>query len=418
MPLWLSNPELDEPVAQRVSQLHTTRTGKTPMAVASAPATWSLIGEHTEHAGGITLMSIAQLRAAAAVSPRRDSTVTVVEHSYDPGTDSYVSKATSTPLANVSSADGTVHSERSWRLAGLIYTMIQRQMLSRESKGFDITVISDIPAEGGLGNDAAIDMALALALAYNAEDFDTPPTKAKLAEICHQAASNFGTTAPLKARYTTGIRGRAGFINILDFADGSITQAAHPAKPNKVVALSVFAPVGKTQPAEIKRRQDFIEEATKAFGAESIRLLPDAQTRVLDWLKAVHEVRGTDGVPAPIEAGQWLDFHAAELESATTAVQLIRARRLTQLYPVLADSQNHMATLYGTSDTCNQIAQLCLSRGALSARSAHSGISNAVITLIDAKTAHNFTTDLSDDGFLVTVLDDGVPAELWGEEAE
>lgn len=261
--------------------------------------------------------------------PRRDSTVTVVEHSYDPGTDSYVSKATSTPLANVSSADGTAHSERSWRLAGLIYTMIQRQMLSRESKGFDITVISDIPAEGGLGNDAAIDMALALALAYNAEDFDTPPTKAKLAEICHQAASNFGTTAPLKARYTTGIRGRAGFINILDFADGSITQAAHPAKPNKVVALSVFAPVGKTQPAEIKRRQDFIEEATKAFGAESIRLLPDAQTRVLDWLKAVHEVRGTDGVPAPIEAGQWLDFHAAELESATTAVQLIRARRLT-----------------------------------------------------------------------------------------
>ena len=219
----------------------------------------------------------------------------------------------------------------------------------------------------------------------------------------------------MKARYTTGIRGRAGFINILDFADGSITQAAHPAKPNKVVALSVFAPVGKTQPAEIKRRQDFIEEATKAFGAESIRLLPDAQTRVLDWLKAVHEVRGTDGVPAPIEAGQWLDFHAAELESATTAVQLIRARRLTQLYPVLADSQNHMATLYGTSDTCNQIAQLYLNRGALSA---HSGISNAVITLIDAKTAHNFTTDLSDDGFLVTVLNDGVPAELWGEEAE
>lgn len=418
MPLWPRNPELDSPIAKRVSQLHTTRTGKIPMATASAPATWSLIGEHTEHAGGITLMSIAQLRAGVAVSPRRDSTITVVEHTYDPGTEKYVSKATSTPLANITSAGETTNTDRSWRLAGLIYTMVQRQMLSRESKGFDITVISDIPPEGGLGNDAAIDIALALALAYNAEDFDTPPTKAKLADICHQAASNFSTTTPLKSRYTTGIRGRAGFINILDFADGSITQAAHPAKPNKIVALSVFAPVGKTEPTEITRRQDFIEEATKAFGAESIRLLPDAPTRVLEWLKAVHEVRGKDGVPSQIEASQWLDFHVAELESAATAVQFIRARRLSQLYPVLADSQNHMATLYGTSDTCNQIAQLCLGRGALSARSAHSGISNAVITLVDAKTAHNFAADLSDDGFLVTVLDDGVPAELWMEEAE
>ena len=42
MPLW-STPA--EPVAERAAQAHTDLTGSAPTHTASAPATWSLIGE-------------------------------------------------------------------------------------------------------------------------------------------------------------------------------------------------------------------------------------------------------------------------------------------------------------------------------------------------------------------------------------
>ena len=53
MPLW-STPA--EPVAERAAQAHTELTGSAPTHTASAPATWSLIGEHIDHFGGIVAM--------------------------------------------------------------------------------------------------------------------------------------------------------------------------------------------------------------------------------------------------------------------------------------------------------------------------------------------------------------------------
>ena len=77
MPLW-STPA--EPVAERAAQAHTELTGSAPTHTASAPATWSLIGEHIDHFGGIVAMCVGKLRAAAAVGPRTDGVVAVHFH--------------------------------------------------------------------------------------------------------------------------------------------------------------------------------------------------------------------------------------------------------------------------------------------------------------------------------------------------
>lgn len=82
--------------------------------------------------------------------------------------------------------------------------MIHKQMLSRDTKGLDITVLSTIPEGVGLGENSAMDVALALAL-YR-ENIEEAPTKARIAEICSQSAFMFSETSVLRAAH----RGVAG----------------------------------------------------------------------------------------------------------------------------------------------------------------------------------------------------------------
>ena len=78
MPLWTA-PSI--PAVDRVRAAHRENVGAESAHVASAPATWALIGEHIDHYGGIAIMGLADIRAAAAVSPRSDGLVKVhLEH--------------------------------------------------------------------------------------------------------------------------------------------------------------------------------------------------------------------------------------------------------------------------------------------------------------------------------------------------
>lgn len=140
--------------------------------VASAPGTWVLIGENVDHFGGVTLAGTAALRAAAAVSPRPDRVVSVSARG---------------PLGQEFSAQLPFDEEpgdglgRRWW--GLVHTLVQRQVLSRDTAGMDITVESDVPVGAGLGALYAADAAIALALAGAHDDVDTAPFRARLAEI-------------------------------------------------------------------------------------------------------------------------------------------------------------------------------------------------------------------------------------------
>lgn len=320
MPIWSNTHSSDTPLAQRVQAWHETGCGVPAEAVATAPATWSLIGEHTDHAGGIVLMSIADLNAAVAISPRRDNTINVHEYQLTASGD-WAEATSSAQLTQNQEPPVNGAADRATQLAGLAATMIQRQMLSRDAKGFNITIATEIPPLSGLGETEAIEVATALALAHSIEDIDTPPAKTKLADICYQAAHNYRPEPALRARYTVALRGKDAMINVVDYADFSITQASHLVSTlNKTAAIAVIPPVSDFVPVseKLKRRQAFVDEATRAFGAESIRLLPEANIRVIDWLRACHEVHGTDNLPTLSEANQWMDYHSDELRTVQT----------------------------------------------------------------------------------------------------
>lgn len=459
-------------LTEATTRWHTELYGVAPTFLAHAPATWSVIGEHVDHAGGVVVMSLAGQRAAVSVSPRddrkfvvhfrRDSLAdargtgqpasaeqfTTIEEiatlfsQQQPDVDES-GKPTTPPLPR----GGLAH-----RLGGIVWMMMQRQLLSRDTNGMNITVVSAITPQSGLGEYAAIDSALALALQSDAPDVDEAPLRARLAEVCAQAGEVFSSTVTLRARYSAALRGAgagsgsnsgagagAGAqVSVLDYADGSLTKAVHPVT-RELAAFAVTVPRGVSnndkndnddtspgntnrigdsetaaatgQSDEIRTRNRFVDSARQAFGAQSLRLLPDAPARVTQWLSAVHQVHGTDGVPELHESRTWLDFHAAETERAQRFAHAIRSQRARDIWPLLQDSQQALQDDY-TLDASMELAQLCQVRGAIGTRAAAAGTSKAVIAYVNKKKADNFAHDLVADGFAVTRLIPGDIAQL------
>lgn len=402
--------------------------GTDPTGGATAPSTWSLLGEHTDHSGGIVLASWAQWSVAVAVSPNTDDVITVgtvtggemdvEKHSL--GVDEVAARAaaqqTTVNAHGRPSPAPVPEGGIAARLGGLAWTMIHRQMLSRDTRGLDITVVSTIPEGIGLGEVAATDVATALALFT--EDTDEAPIRARLAEICSQSAAMFAEIPPLRARHTTALRGERGKIAVIDYADGSVTQVPHPV--NRSAGLSAYLvappspgtfPTPDLDPQETRRRQYFIDEATRAFSVESLRLLPDAPVRVTEWLEAVIEVAGRKNLPPVEQARNWLSFWEAETIRAQRLTRALRARRRQDIAHLVTTSQNDLSCVYGVPDSERALVDLCQARGAVCARSASAGITRGVVVLVDARHATNFAADLADDGLLVVPLGHGEVAE-------
>lgn len=417
MPMW---PDADSPALDRVLTAHESSVGSPATQAADAPATWPLIGEHVDHAGGLVLMSLAPQRTAVALSHRADDLIRVSHHRTGPeGTVTTTDEISSGVIADRAAAQQAGVDEEgravtppapvgglAARLGGIVWTMVNRQLLSRGTGGLDVTVVSDIPDDLGLGADAALEAAFALALHSGSGTPDDAPLRARLAEVCSQATAMFSDVPPLRARHTAALRGAGGAIAAIDYADGSVNRIPHPAT-TRVRVLAVSAPShGPSEHGEIRIRRRFLDEACRAFGTDSLRLLPDAAPRVLDWLRAVHRVHGTGGTPTVREAAAWLSFTERETVRAQHINRALRSRRTDTIWPLLAESQDALAGLYGLS-TAEELAQLCRVRGALAARAATAGLSGTVIAFVDARRAPNFAADLTADGLTVVTLDEG-----------
>lgn len=410
MPIW---PSAHSPVLDRVRQLHREETGVESTQVADAPGTWLVMGEHVDYAGGVTLIAQVSQRVAVAVSPRPDDLIKVTYQST--ALDGVVTTTGEITLATVEERATTqqlvdVDSSIAARLGGIVWTMIHRQLLSRDTAGMDVTVVSDIPADAGLGAISSAEAAFALALLGEVEDRDEAPLRARLAEVCAQAADIFSHTPSLRSRYTAILRGAAGQVAVVNYADGSVTQAPHPTSANMRI-LAVIGPETEVdQTVAIQERRRFLDAACRAFGTESLRLLPDAPTRVLDWLRAVHKVHGTDGQPSLEQATTWLTFDKEETARAEQLSRSLRSRRIEDLWELMSESQAGLED-YGL-DAQSDLAQLVLVRGAAGARAAVAGMSAAVIAGVDKRHADNFVADLSADGFTIVDVGTGSPAQV------
>ena len=367
--------------------------------VASAPGTWVLIGENVDHFGGVTLAGTASLRAAASVNPRSDGVISV---------------AANGPLGQEFSAQLPYDDQPADGLAlrwwGLVHTLVQRQVLSRDTAGVDITVESDVPVGAGLGAlyaaDAAI--ALALALAGGHDDVDTAPFRARLAEICSHAVATYSSQPVLRARHSVALRGADG-VSVVDYADGSLTQAPHPSR-HGVRVFSVSKELGApfTQSREaIAERREFIDAACSNFGVSSLRQLPDAPGRAVQWVEA-RRAAGDDTAPEPEAARRWVQFCESETLRSLAAAKALRSRRANELFTLL----NSPSESHGLASP-DALVALARERGAVAARPAAIGTSDAVIAFVPVQEADAFASAMARE-FEVVEVAAGEPARLEG----
>lgn len=388
---------------QRAREEHERRTGAEATHCASAPGTWVLIGENVDHFGGVTIMGLAGHRVAACVSPRTDDVISV--HSEGPFVDPVIGE---TSLAEL--AAGDIKHPLLRRRAGLVQHLISRQVISRDTTGLNITSVSDVPLGAGLGSLYAADAAIALALAADNPEVDEPPMRARLAEICSANVAANSTMPLLRARHTVALRGTAGQINVVDYADNSITQAPHPAKMG-VRIFSVSTSFGQPHGEQAERLaewRNFIDEAVANFGVTSLRELPENVDRVVEWVEARRD-SGDKDAPDPATARQWVQFCETETLRSLATAKALRSRRGNELLTLLnSPTEQH------DIETPDSLVALALERGAAAARPAAAGSSQAVMAFVPVREADAFAETFAKD-FEITEVNQGEPARLEDE---
>lgn len=408
MAVWSPEPAAAASTASRAAALHREVTSAAPERVASAPATWVLIGENVDHFGGVTAVGLSHQRASAAVSLRGDDRLRLTVRA--PGGDQLCEEsALQSALASRDDASPTapLATRALFRTAGLVHSLVSRQVLSRDTAGLDITIVSDIPAGAGLGALYAGDAALALALASLAGtgELDEAPTRARLAEICSASAASHSALSILRARHTAALRGAGETVSVIDYSDGGVTQAPHPGRLGVrifSVTPSLGAPYGD-QAERITARRAFIDAASANFGVSSLRQLPGATERVVDWVAARREISGPDSAPAPETALEWMRYCESETLRSMAVAKALRSRRGDDLFTLLnSTSEAHDIV------TPDDLVALALQRGATAARPAAAGMSQAVIAFVPLQDADRFAGHMGADHEVLEIRPGGV----------
>lgn len=399
MSLW-TEPANDEtkPVADRARAAHEERTGTAPTHVASAPGTWVLAGENVDHFGGTTLIGLSSLRAAVAVSPRDDHKLVFAASSR-----ASTSVLATAEMGEPDSADHAVAK----RWAGLVHQLIQRQVLSRETRGLDVTVVSDIPLGAGLGALWAADAAMCLALAAGHDELNDAPFRARLADIASQAVESYSSLTGLRSRHTAALRASGAGVAVIDYADGSLTETPHPGRLG-VRIFSVAEAFGKADAGQVEniaKHRAFIDAACSNFGVNSLRKLPDAIERVVEWVQARHTV-GDETAPAPEKARAWVHYCEAETLRSMAVAKALRSRHTNDLF-TLVNSPTEMRGL----ELPDALIALCLERGAVAARPAATGSSKAALAFVPVHEADAFARRFAKDFDLLEITQ-GTTAQL------
>lgn len=385
-------------VMDRARTLHHQETRVRPALGAQAPGTWCIIGEHTDEFGGTAVLAPLDLTTAVVLSPRKDDFLSLRGDV----------AGTRIPAASVrfraAAAGGTPsttapfsHNPLLPRAARLISTLMQRQMLSRETTGFDITVCSDIPLDSGLGALHSFDAALGLALYPEARPLAEAPLRARLAAVCSQAGRSLPGAHVLRARHTVALRGVSGNPCVVDYSDGSVTDLPAFVSPGLVpLALGRQGTHDQNKQRALLHLEDeravarrrLIEDAAHAFGVEHLRLLPDATPRVLDWLKAVYTVHSPECYPPIEEAAALLRFWGEENQRSHRLVSLLRGRRAEEIPALFHESSAAVVQVYGATDPA--LTEACLRSGAASVRPAHATASEWMTVLVPADSVASF----------------------------
>jgi len=226
------------------------RFGAQPTHVLRAPGRVNLIGEHTDYNDGFVMPMAIDRATWIALSPRDDRQVEIysMDHHED------VSFNTYAPAKN-----------KGWREypKGVAWALAEH---GYDLKGFNGTIVCDVPLGAGLSSSASFELAVARAFSVSSGfPWDAP----KMAVLCQKAENVWvGVNCGIMDQMISAV-GRKNHAVLIDCRDLSTTSV--PLPPGvAVVILDTTTRRGLVESAYNERRRQ-CEQACAHFGVKALR---------------------------------------------------------------------------------------------------------------------------------------------------
>jgi galactokinase len=254
--------------AEHVSALFTAAFGHAPTRINAAPGRVTIIGEHTDYSGGVTLATITQQATYVAGSRRADDAVRVSWTDSDGTTRGY--EGTLADARPAGPGDyGTKALSIIWALTERGYT----------GQGFDLAISTCIPEHAGLAAGVSVLAAIALVV----QDLwglalDNDQGRVELAGVCIDAETEFSGVPTAGMVQHTILRCPQGQALLLDFYASPPRVAHQPLYfPDYGLAL-LLIDTGKPNTLTLEEyasRWEQVAAASAALGVPRLRAIAD-----------------------------------------------------------------------------------------------------------------------------------------------
>ena len=346
--------------ADAVAAAFVTSCGRPPDGVWSAPGRVNLIGEHTDYNDGLVLPVAIDREAVVAVGVREDGRVTC--RSLDlPGT------------VDVALHEVGPGSASGWTayVLGVLWAL---QQLGVAVPGLDVVVQSDVPVGAGLSSSAALEGAVALAVA---DLTGSSVTRTELA-LAAQRAENQVVGAPVGVMdQMAALHGAAGGALLLDCRSLDVEHVPLPLQPHGLGLLVVDTRVSHAHAGgEYGARRRACEQAARALGVPALR---DADRASVETLEDDEQRRCARHV-------------VTEIERVRGTVDALRDGDPTRTGPLFAASHASMRDDFRIS--CPELdlaVQTATDAGALAARMTGGGFGGCAVAVVRLERQHAVT---------------------------
>ncbi|PPK97659.1 galactokinase [Kineococcus xinjiangensis] len=357
--------------------------GAEPAGVWSAPGRVNLIGEHVDYTGGLALPLALPHRTFVALAPRTDGTVRVRSAQEASGWDG--------SLADVGPGrpDG-------WAayVAGVPWAMAQVDGAPFSgadvlSGGFDVLVDGHVPLGSGLSSSAALECAVAVALADLAGvDLRDPrasdAVRARLAEACVRAENDVAGAPTGGMDQAASLRCHEGAGILLDCRDGTVRHVPLDLAAAGLALLVVDTRASHSHSGgEYGQRRASLEAACAALGVPDMRAVDPA---------------GLDAALAelPDDVTRARVRHAVtEIDRVRRAAALLAEGREREIAGLLDASHESLRHDYEVSSVeLDLVVDTARSAGALGARMTGGGFGGSAIALVEIDAVRSVAAEI------------------------
>ena len=352
-----------------------------PEVVGRAPGRVNLIGEHTDYNSGLCLPLALPRAASAAVASRSDGSLEVRSESFpDPW------QGTVEGLAPGAGPGWAGY------VTGVLWAMRQGGL---DVPGLEIRIDSDVPIGAGLSSSAALECAVAVAVAGLLELPLTERVRERLAHACVRAETEYVGAPTGGMDQTVSMLATEGSALLIDFDDDTTRHVPLPLAEDGLTLVVTDTGVSHAHATGgYADRRAECEAAADALGLDSLRQASPADVDRLTDERLRHRARHV----------------VTENARVTEAVDAIERRDWSALGGLLDASHHSLRDDFEVS--CPELdlaVTTAREAGALGARLTGGGFGGSIVSVVPEERAGAVTTAL-DVAFAAAGL--GAPMHL------